>query len=276
MSALIARCRSLVIVSVATSLMGCATVGQINLVSEPEELAMGDAFAGELEKELRFITDPTVVGYIEALGQSLARVSQRSNITYRFHVVDTDEVNAFAVPGGYLYVNRGLIEAADTEAELAGVLGHEIGHVVGKHSARQMTQQLGISAIAGMLLGQDPGMLAQLTTQIVATGAITSYSRDMESEADTYGVQELYDAGIDPNGLATFFRKLEDMRGGQGGGTLEQFFSTHPDPGARAEAVLNQIASLPPKSGLRKDSAAFREAKARVLALPRPPSAPGQ
>jgi predicted Zn-dependent protease len=260
-------CRSLAIAVVlsAASLSGCATVGQINLVSEEQELAMGAEFAQQLETELKFIRDPTVVGYISELGQSLARVSQRNNIPYTFHVVDSDEVNAFAVPGGYLYVNRGLIEAADNESELAGVLGHEIGHVVGRHSARQMTQQLGLSALASLALGEDPGMLAQLTAQIAATGAISSYSRDMETEADRYGVQELYDAGIDPMGMATFFDKLEEMHG-SGGGSIEQFFSTHPDPGARAADVRVLIANLPPKS-LRDDSQRFHDVKARVRAL---------
>jgi len=228
---------------------------------------MGAQFSAQLEQELVFLHDPEVESYIDDLGQSLARVSGRSHLTYRFHVVDTDEVNAFAVPGGYLYVNRGLIEAAESESELAGVLGHEIGHVVGKHSARQLTQQYGLSMLASLALGENPGMLAQLTAQIVATGAVTRYSREMESEADAYGVRELYDAGIDPNGLATFFRKLEEMRGGAGGGSLEKFFSTHPEPGDRAEAVRRQIAGLPPKAGLREDSPRFHRAKDRVLAM---------
>ena len=248
------------------SLAGCSTVGQLNLVSEQEELAMGAQFAAELEKELTFIDDAEIRGYIEDLGQSLARVSKRNNITYTFRVVDTDEVNAFAVPGGYLYVNRGLIEAADSECELAGVLGHEIGHVVGKHSARQLTQQYGLSILASLALGEDPGMVAQLTAQILSTGAITSYSRSMESEADAYGVQELWDAGIDPQGLATFFDKLEAMRGGQGGGSLEKFFSTHPDPGDRASAVRQQVAALGTKANLRRDSDRFQRVKRMVVA----------
>jgi predicted Zn-dependent protease len=245
-------------------LSGCAAIGQMNIFSEEQELAMGAQFAAELEKELTFIDDPEVVGYIDRLGQSLARVSKRSHLTYRFHVVDTDDVNAFAVPGGYLYVNRGLIEAADSESELAGVLGHEIGHVVGKHSARQLSQQYGLSLLASMALGEEPGMLKQLTARIIATGALTRYSREMESEADSYGVQELYDAGIDPNGLATFFGKLEEMRGGRGSGALEMFFSTHPDPGDRANAVRSQIAALPAKPGLRADSPRFHEIQDRV------------
>ncbi len=259
------RARTLVLAAtISLSLTGCAAVSQINLISEQEELAMGAEFAAELEKELTFLDDPEIVGYIDDLGQSLARVSRRSHIPYTFRVVDTDEVNAFAVPGGYLFVNRGLIEAAENESELAGVLGHEIGHVVGKHSARQLSQQYGLSIIAAMALGENPGMVAQLTAQIVSTGALTRYSRDMESEADAYGVQELYDAGIDPTGLATFFDKLEEMRGGGGGGSLEQFFSTHPDPGARSGAVRSQIAALPAKPGLRADSERFHRVKEKV------------
>jgi predicted Zn-dependent protease len=242
--------------------VSCATVGQLNIISEEQEIQMGAEFAQELQKELKFITDPVVVGYVEQLGQSLVRVSQRSDLPYTFQVVDTDEVNAFAVPGGHLYVNRGLIEAAESESELAGVLGHEIGHVVGRHSARQLTQQYGIGIIASIALGENPGMLTQVAAQIAATGAVTSYSRSMESEADSYGVQELHDAGIDPSGLATFFDKLEAMRDGGGGG-LEQFFSTHPDPGARAQTVRAQIAQLPPKQ-YRGDSQGFRDAKSRV------------
>jgi predicted Zn-dependent protease len=252
---------------------GCAAVGQLNIVSDQQELEMGAQFASELDKELRFIDDPEIVRYIDGLGQSLVRVSKRSDIPYRFRVVDTEDVNAFAVPGGYLYVNRGLIEAAESECELAGVLGHEIGHVVGRHSARQITQQHGLSAITGMLLGQNPSMVAQVTAQIVGTGAVLRYSRAMESEADTFGVQELYDAGIDPSGLATFFDKLEAMRGGAGGGRLEKFFSTHPDPGARAATVRQQAAALPAKPSLRKDSPAFQSIKAKVKKLPKPPAA---
>jgi predicted Zn-dependent protease len=269
MGALRTRLAGLVAV---TGVAGCAAVSQINIVSQEQELQMGAQFAAELEKDLKFITDPEVVGYIDSLGQSLARVSQRSDIPYTFHVVDTEEVNAFAVPGGYLYVNRGLIEAAESESELAGVLGHEIGHVVGRHSARQMSQQMGIAALASIALGENPGLVAQLATQIAATGAITHYSREMESEADRYGVQELYDAGIDPNGLATFFDKLVEMRGGAGGSTLEQFFSTHPDPGARASTVRNLIAGLPARN-LREDSQRFQSVRAKVKAMPRPPSA---
>jgi predicted Zn-dependent protease len=182
--------------------------------------------------------------------------------------VDTDDVNAFAIPGGWLYVNRGLIEAAGTEAELAGVLGHEIGHVVGKHSARQLSQQYGISILAGIALGQNPNMVAELAANIAATGALMKHSRDMEAEADAYGVQEVWDAGLNPAGLATFFEKLEEMRGGAGASSIEKFFSTHPEPGARAAEVRARAARMPPKQ-LRDDSPRFHAVQKRVAEIKR-------
>ena len=240
----------------------CASLSQLNIFTEEEELAMGAQFAAEIDAELDFYEDPVVEAYVDSLGQELVRVSKRNDIPYRFRVVDTDEINAFAVPGGYLYVNRGLIEAADNESELAGVLGHEIGHIVGKHSMRQLTQQYGLSVISQLALGEDPGTIKILAAQIVATGAISHYSRDMESEADSYGAQEVYDLGIHPKGLVTFFRKLEAMRGGDAG-DIEKFFSTHPDPGDRADAVLATLAGLR-TDHLSEDSARFQAIKARV------------
>jgi predicted Zn-dependent protease len=260
---MLVRHRARIAVAAVLVATGCAAISQLNIVSEEQELAMGAEFAAELEKELVFIRDPMVVAYVDSLGQALARVSKRSHIPYTFQVVDTDDVNAFAIPGGWLYVNRGLIETADTEAELAGVLGHEIGHVVGKHSARQLSQQLGVSTIASILLGQNPHMLAELGANVAATGYFMKNSRDMETEADSYGVQEVYDVGLNPAGLATFFDKLEKMRGGAGASSIEKFFSTHPEPGARAAEVRARAARMPPKQ-LRDDSARFQAVKKRV------------
>jgi predicted Zn-dependent protease len=243
---------------------GCATIGKLNIISEPQELELGAQFATELEQQLEFVEDPAVIAYVDSLGQALAAVSRRNYIPYSFHVVDTDDVNAFAVPGGYLYVNRGLIEAADTESELAGVIGHEIGHIVGRHSARQMSQQIGLSILASAALGQDPDGVAAFVANIVATGTIMNYSRTMEAEADAYGVQELYDAGVDPGGLADFFDKLVEMRDGRGSSAIEHFFASHPDPGARAADVRAQVASLPAKPGLRADSPTFHAVQDRL------------
>ena len=140
----------------SSGLSGCAgKISDINIFTDAEEVQLGKQFSREIEKELKIYSDPVVTAYIDQLGQHLASYSQRRNITYHFKVVNTEAVNAFAVPGGYLYVNIGLIRAAENESELAGVIGHEIGHVVGKHGAKQMTRQLGLAAVAQLALGED-------------------------------------------------------------------------------------------------------------------------
>jgi predicted Zn-dependent protease len=260
------RLAPLAVLSVLASAAGCATLGQVNIISDDQEMQMGAEFAAQLENELQFIRDPEIVGYVDSLGQAIAAASERPDIPYRFHVVDTDDVNAFAVPGGYLYVNRGLIEAADTESELAGVISHEIGHIVGRHSARQMTQQIGIAGVASLLLGENPGQLQQMVAGLVANGTLMSYSRDMESEADRYGVNQMYRVGLDPMGLATFFDKLKAMSGGGSPSGLETFFSTHPAPGDRAADVRSQLQQLPPKN-LIEDRPRFHAVKQRVQEL---------
>ncbi len=261
------RVRGALAVGPILLLVSCATIGKLNMVSEEQELEMGAQFSQELAKELKFIDDPEVAAYIDKLGQSLAAVSERNNIPYHIRVVDTDEVNAFAVPGGYLYVNRGLIEEADNESELAGVMGHEIGHIVGRHSARQMTQQYGIDLLAQLALGQQPNQVVAMTAGLLQNGTLMHYSRDMESEADDYGVQELFDAGIDPNGLPTFFEKLAALEAQAGGGELDpvsKMFTSHPPTPERIARTRAAIANLAPKSGLRTDSPEFQKIKKKV------------
>ena len=136
------------------TLFGCGGVLQnFNIVSDAQEIEMERQFSQEIEKELKLYEDPEVVQYIQDLGQRLAKVSKRANITYYIKVVDTDVVNAFALPGGTLYVNRGLISTADTESELAGVMGHEIGHIAGRHGAKALSRQYGLQIITGLFMG---------------------------------------------------------------------------------------------------------------------------
>lgn len=256
---------SLTLLILATSgMFGCAgALSEVNIFTDEEEVQLGKQFSQEIEKEVRIYNDPVITAYINALGQQMARVSKRNDITYRFKVVDSEDINAFALPGGYLYVNLGLISASETESELAGVLGHEIGHVVGRHGAKALTRQLGVTAIAELILGEDPDKLAELVAEVVATGAMMKYSRNAEREADGFAVQEMYDAGIHPEGLATFFEKLHELQKRQPS-QLDQFFSSHPQSLERVANVRAQIASLPRKSGLRKDSARFHQIKTRL------------
>ena len=248
---------------------GCATMGQLNLLTTDQEIEIGTQAAREVEQGVKLYGDPEVEAYIDSLGQVLARHSRRSDIVYHFRVVDTDEVNAFALPGGWLYVNRGLITAAANESELAGVIGHEIGHVVGRHGARQITKQFGLAVLLELATGGENRSLAKdIATQFAAMGAgltLLRYGRDAEREADGFAVEETYAAGIDPVGTATFFEKLMALHATEPQG-VEVLFSTHPPSSERVSSVREQIRKLPMKPSLQSDSQRFRMIKARLAA----------
>lgn len=239
------------------------TMSDVNIFTDAEELQVGKAFVAQHEKEVKLYTDPVVTRYINDLGQSLVRHSKRSNIPYTFKVVDTKGVNAYAVPGGFIYVHLDLIRAAKNESELAAVLGHEIGHIVGRHSMKRLTQVYGIEILKQIILDEDSGEVKKLITEILAAGLLFRYSRAHERESDFYGVQNVYDAGINPEGAATFFETLRAMRGREPS-ALEKFLSTHPVPDERVTNVRHQISRLPSKSGLRMDSSRFQRVKRRI------------
>lgn len=254
----------------ALPVWGCgSTLQNINIIPDGQEVEMGHQFSKEIEREVKLYTDPEVVKYVQDLGQSLVKHSQRSEITYTIKVVDTDDVNAFALPGGYLYVNRGLISTAKNESELAGVMGHEIGHVVGRHGAKQMTRQYGLQILTGMVTGDNPGIARQLAGQFAGLGGtlgMFKYSRDAEREADAYAIQELYDAGIDPIGMATFFEKLNALHEQQPSG-FAALFATHPPTPERIANAKQAIAALPKKAGLKSDSNLFHVIQKRLPAI---------
>ncbi len=248
-----------------SGLTSCAAVlSEVNIFSVEEEIKLGNLFSSEMEKEITLYTrDPVVTEFINELGQRLVLHLNRNKIAYHFKVVDAEAINAFALPGGYVYVNLGLIRAAENESELAGVMGHEIGHVVGRHGAKQLTKQLGFAAVEQLVLGKDPNHLEKLAANVAKSGTLMKYSRDAEKEADEYAVQKTYDAGIDPEGVATFFetlRKLQKRRPRQ----LERFFSTHPPTDERIKNVRSQIDRRPRKPNLRRDSLRFHEIKKRL------------
>lgn len=252
------------------ALLGCAgAIRSFNLISDSDELQLGQQFSRQIEQDIVLWRDPEVVTYIDNLGQRLAQHSRRSDIPYHIKVVDTDDVNAFAIPGGYLYVNRGLISTAENESELAGVMGHEIGHVVGRHGSKQLSKQYGLQIISSLILGEDPGFVRQVAVGFAGFGgnmALLRYSREAETEADLYSVHELYDAGIDPRGMATFFEKLLALHDREPG-RLEKLFSTHPPTRGRINTVRAEIAKLPPKTNLTNDSEHFHRIQRKLPAL---------
>ena len=201
------------------------------------------------------------------LGQQLAAHAPGEKWPYSFHVVNQKEINAFALPGGPVFVNMGTIQAADNEAELAGVMAHEISHVVQRHGTRAASKQMAAQlplAILGGVMGQ--GALSQMAQMGLSFG-VGSYflknSRKAESEADLLGTDIMYDTGFNPRAMADFFTKLQEEGGARG----PQFFSDHPDPGNRAQSVAKEVATLPSKSSYRSDSAEFRDIKERVAGM---------
>ncbi|MCA9297764.1 MAG: M48 family metalloprotease, partial [Phycisphaerales bacterium] len=223
--------------ALALSASGCGVddIAAALLVPISDENALGADFADQVEAEQNLHPDPQVQQWIQDLGQSVLRGVEDvpEGITFTFQVIDDDEtVNAFALPGGYIYFYTGLLLMADTEAEVAGVMGHEIAHVTQRHIAKRLVADFGYQTVVGMALGQEPGVFGSLVSNLLEAGGLITYGRGHESEADDVGIEYVIAAGYNPNGFVTFFEKLDAM---QGGINLPEWLSTHPLPSSRIE-----------------------------------------
>ena len=245
-------------------------------LSEEEEIEVGREAAAEIEKGLTLLRDDLVTSYVTELGRRLATRSERSGLDYTFKVVDSHEVNAFALPGGFIYVNRGLLEAADEEAEVAGVLGHEIGHVVARHGAEQVRRaayaNLGLSVL-GSILGRGTGaQIGGIAAEMATTGVFMRFGRDAEREADRLGARNVAAAGLDPAGMVTFFEKLAELRESRPN-AVERFFASHPEPAERIENIQDLVESLGGDLAMSTRGSRFTAVKARLAELAPAPEA---
>src|SRR5262249_14037906 len=232
------------------------------------EIRMGKEYAQQVEASSKLIQDPVITEYVNRIGQNLVRNSD-AQVPFTIKVVDSDEVNAFALPGGFFYVNSGLILAADEESELAGVMAHEIAHVAARHATRQMTraQWANIGTIPLIFVGGGIGYAVRSAAGLGLPLTFLSFSRGFESEADYLGLQYMYKAGYDPNAFVQFFEKLQ-AREKKKPGTLAKAFSTHPQTPDRISKSQDEISKiLPARAQYVVTTSEFDNVKARLAAL---------
>jgi len=243
-----------------------------NMFSPEKDIQVGQQYGHALQQRLPMCNDPKVDDYLTRLGMKLVSKLPTRGVRYpwEFHCVNSKEINAFALPGGYVFINRGAIEVADNEAQLAAVMGHELSHVVLRHGTAQASKAQLAQGAAGIFSGIFGGSTGgALLSQGVALGAgsiLLKYSRSDETQADVLGTQTLYDLGYDPRALAQFFEKLDAETKGK---NPPQFLSDHPNPGNRIERVNEEIEKLGgPPPNAKRDSTEFEAIKREVIALP--------
>lgn len=244
---------TIVTLSLATVAAGCGPVVSATqpvasavggaLLSDQDAAQLGEQLAAKVRQEERVLEVPAAQQYVDRIGRKLlATTPGEQPFEYTFTVLEQPEVvNAFALPGGELFFASGLLEAVESEAELAAVVAHEIAHVREGHIKDQLAAQYGVQTLQQLALGRNPGQLAQLAAAISGTGYLSAFSREAESEADATGLRMLAEAGYDPNAMPTFFERLARMSG-SASDPVSQFVSTHPAPAERAQETRSMIA----------------------------------
>ncbi|HKX26723.1 MAG TPA: M48 family metallopeptidase [Blastocatellia bacterium] len=237
---------------------------QLNLFSPEKEMAMGKQMASEVEKRSKFIDDPVVLEFVNRITQNLALNSDTKTLM-RVKVIDSSEINAFALPGGFLYVNRGLIEAADNEAELAGVIAHEVAHVAARHSMEQLSKGTLMDWVSYPLgfIGRWGNSVNQ-TAGLMMPALFLKFSRGAEEEADRLAAQYLWKSGYDPQALISFFEKLQSQEK-TAPGTMRKLFRTHPMNEDRIKDTRKLLARFPKKEEYQISSADFIAVKERPV-----------
>jgi len=247
--------------------VGCGR-GVGNWYSVEKQVAMGRAFAQQVESQVKLVNDPVVTEYVNRVGQNLVRNSD-AQVPFTIKVIDSDVVNAMALPGGFFYVNSGLILAADEEAEVAGVMAHEIAHVAACHAAREQTRAtlLQMASIPFIFVGGGIGYAGYEAAGLAGMFGILKFSRGFEAEADYLGIEYMYRAGYDPSAFVSFFEKVQAMEKKKPG-TLAKAFDTHPQSADRIQKSQDEIRKvLPAKQQYIVTTSEFDEVKSRLAAI---------
>jgi beta-barrel assembly-enhancing protease len=245
-----------------------------NLFTPEQDIQIGQQASARIGQQVLLLNDARVDNYLDALGKKLTGYAPGYKYPYQYRCVNDQNINAFALPGGFVYINRGVIEAADDEAQLAGVMAHETSHVALRHGTNEVSKAeawripLGLLGAAGGL----GGLIGQVGAGFTLDSIILKYSRDDETQADVMGTQILHDSGYDPRALTQFFEKIEAESKGK---EPAQFFSDHPNPGNRIGRIDEEVDTLGgPEPNYRSDSDDFHSIKIYVMKLPKPPKRP--
>jgi predicted Zn-dependent protease len=240
--------------------------GSLNFYSVEKEMNLGRQLAAEIDSKAKFITDPAITEYVNRVGQNIVLRSD-AKIPFTIKIIDSPDVNAFALPGGFLYVNSGLILAADSEAEVAGVMAHEIAHVTARHGVEQASKGtlLQYLSIPLLFVGGVPGLIVQNAANILVPLSFLKFSRGAEEEADRLGLQYMWAAGYDPTAMLSFFEKLKSKEK-KAPGTLAKVFSTHPTTGKRLDKA-RLLVRFPERDEYTVSTSEFGGIKEKLLAI---------
>ncbi len=258
--------------------ISCATTGpggktSLIIIPTNQEVAIGASMAQQVEESEEVFRDSLWQQYLDDVGQRIAAVCDRQDIEYHFTVIKSDQVNAFAAPGGYIYFYTGLLRHMETEAEMAAVVAHELSHVVARHSIKRLQTAMGVSLAWELVFGEDASKAVTAAAQIGLLLAFSEYSRDHEREADRFGIHYMLSAGYDPSGAIGMFEKLAALGGAGDATVFEKLASSHPGTQERMANARAQIAEMQPSSeGLRVGAEDYRRMRMR---LPEPQSDAG-
>jgi predicted Zn-dependent protease len=234
-----------VLTLILAALLSCATTGpggkkDIIIISDSQEVGLGQQFDTQVRSESKVFADQQWQEYFNEVGQTIVDVCDRKNIEYHFTVIESDDINAFATPGGYVYIYTGLLKLMESEAELAAVTAHEVSHIVARHGVKRLQQALGLSVLLELVTGESDSKTLETAIALGLSIALSGYSRSNEREADEFGIHYMTLAGFNPQGTSSMFERLASVSPGQRN-FFENMFATHPETNERISNAKAQM-----------------------------------